>query len=141
MITMRPIEEDGIRKVWLGDGLEFPVDALPIDLRVKWDIACARIEKGEDMSGALKAITREALAALWPQILMRTAHRNPQTNGAPGLAEKSAVRLKAPPGHVRTEVWLNSGRRVRPDERGEITVSDEEAKPLLANGWTFAEKA
>jgi hypothetical protein len=82
MITMRPIEEDGIRKFSLGKGLTFPVDALnaaPNDLRRRWDICCAHIEKGHDVSGALKVLTRETTEHLWSSIMMRVAHLGPQS--------------------------------------------------------------
>jgi hypothetical protein len=141
MITMRPVEDErGFRKFALGD-VEFSVDVLPPELRIKWDILCQRIEAGEnDLSGALKAVTRQVTEAIGPEILFRAAHRNPQTNGAPGLAEKSAVRLVAPPGRLRTEVWTNSGRRLTPDEGGIITITPGEAPVLLANGWTYAKE-
>jgi hypothetical protein len=137
-MMMRPIEENGVRKVDL-NGQTFNVDELsdaPNDLKRRWDVCCAHIERGDDMSGAIKVLTREALEHFWSKILMRSAHANPQ-HGGPGLAEKAAVRLKAPAGRLKDEVWTATGRRLRPDGAGEITVSNEEAKPLLANGWTI----
>jgi hypothetical protein len=81
--TMRPITEaDGTRKFTLGKGLTFPVDALssaPNDLRRRWDVCCAHIERGHDVSGALKALTRETTEHLWSSIMMRVAHQGPQS--------------------------------------------------------------
>jgi hypothetical protein len=73
--SMRPVTEDGIRKVSLGNGLVFPLDQLPPDLRQRWDICCAHIERGDNVAGAIKALTRECVEALWPQIVMRTTHK------------------------------------------------------------------
>jgi hypothetical protein len=87
--TMRPIEEGGIRKLSLGNGLEFPLDALSPDLRRRWDVLCAHMERGDDVSGALKAMTRETVELLWPQIVMRAAHRTPHSVCDIGLEEKA----------------------------------------------------
>jgi hypothetical protein len=87
--TMRPVTEEGVRKVKLGEGLVFSVDALPPDLRRRWDIACAHIERGDNVAGALKAMTREAVEHLWPQIMTRVAHLTPHSVCDIGLEEKA----------------------------------------------------
>jgi hypothetical protein len=83
MITMRPVEAaDGTRMIKLGEGLVFPVDALssaPNDLRRRWDVCCSHIERGDDVSGALKVLTRETTEHLWSAIMMRVAHLGPQS--------------------------------------------------------------
>jgi hypothetical protein len=82
MITMRPIEEDGIKKFTLGTGLVFPVDALnnaPNDLRRRWDVCCSHIERGDDVAGALRVLTRETTEHLWSDIMMRVAHAGPRS--------------------------------------------------------------
>jgi hypothetical protein len=113
-ITMRPIEEDGVRKFTLGKGLTFPVDALnaaPNDLRRRWDICCAHIERGHDVSGALKVLTRETTEHLWSSIMMRVAHLGPQSVLNVGLIEGS--------GEVLTdlsEMAAGYGRREREKE-------------------------
>ena len=75
--TMRPVTEEGVRKIKLGEGLVFSVDALPPDLRRRWDIACAHIERGDNVAGALKAMTREAVGA--PVAPDHDADRAPHT--------------------------------------------------------------
>jgi hypothetical protein len=77
--TMRVIEEDGTRKISLGTGLVFPLDALPHDLRRRIDIATAHIQKGDDMRSAMRAMTREAVEHLWGDIMLRVAHRGPKS--------------------------------------------------------------
>jgi hypothetical protein len=87
--TMRPITEDGVRKFTLGAGLVFACDQLPPDLRRRFDVACAHIEKGDNVAGALKAMTREAIEHLWPQIMTRIAHLTPRSVCELGLEEKA----------------------------------------------------
>jgi hypothetical protein len=77
--TMVPLEIAGVHMVKLGEGLVFPLDSLPQDLKTRWRIALKHIEKGDDVSGALKAMTREAVEALWPQIMMRAVHSAPRS--------------------------------------------------------------
>jgi hypothetical protein len=79
MIAMRPIVEDGIRKVSLGSGLIFALDELPSDLRRRWDVAMAHLERGDNVSGAITAMTREAIEFLWPKISMRVVQRAPRS--------------------------------------------------------------
>jgi hypothetical protein len=52
------------------------------------------------------------------------------------MPEQGFIVLKAPQGAVPSDVWTSSGRRVRPDERGCISVAPGEASPLLAHGWS-----
>jgi hypothetical protein len=77
--SMRPVVEDGIRKVSLGNGLVFALDVLPNELRRRYDVLCAHIERGDNVAGAIKAMTREMVEALWPQIMMRAAQRGPRS--------------------------------------------------------------
>jgi hypothetical protein len=79
MNSMRPITEDGVRKFSLGTGLVFSVDVLPPDLRRRFDLICADIERGRNVGLALKSLTEETTAALWPQISMRVAQRGPRS--------------------------------------------------------------
>jgi hypothetical protein len=79
MITMRPITEDGVRKFTLGNGLVFSVDQLPPNLRQRWDLCCADIERGRNVAGALKALTEETTTALWPDIAARAAQSGPRS--------------------------------------------------------------
>jgi hypothetical protein len=74
-MSMRPVVEDGIRKISFGNGLVFALDQLPADVRQRWDICCAHIERGDNVSGAIKALTREAIEALWPDIVMRAKYK------------------------------------------------------------------
>lgn len=71
--------DDGIAMIKLAPDLLLPLDALPSDLRRRWDNAQSRRENGEDMRGAIKAMVREAQGALGPEILLRAAHRAPQS--------------------------------------------------------------
>ena len=89
--TMRPIVENGVRKFTLGNGLVFACDQLPPDLRRRWDIAMAHVEKGDNVSGAIKAMTREAVEHLWPSIMARIAHLTPRTLLDLGLEEKEKI--------------------------------------------------
>jgi hypothetical protein len=77
--SMRPVVEDGIRKVSLGTGLTFAVDTLPQDLRRRFDVLCAHIERGDNVAGAVRAMTREMVEHYWPTIMMRTAQRGPKS--------------------------------------------------------------
>jgi hypothetical protein len=135
-------------KLGIGD-LMVPVDKLPHDLRRRWDMAQARAQNGEDMRGAIRALLNEIQVALGPEIMFRAAHASATPHSAmeigndvekdagPGALPSGSFRLRAPVGHTRTEVWTATGRRVKPNERGEITVSAEEAHPLIINGWSL----
>jgi hypothetical protein len=73
MITMKPIERDGVRKFQLGE-LELALDVLPPDLRHRFDLICARIEKGDaDLRGPITQLTRDVQAAMGPELLLRAA--------------------------------------------------------------------
>jgi hypothetical protein len=80
--TMRPITENGVRKFTLGNGLDFAVDVLntaPNDLRRRWDVAMSHLERGDNVSDAIKVLTRETVEHLWNEIVMRAAHRAPRS--------------------------------------------------------------
>lgn len=89
--TARPVTaQDGSRRIKLGDGLEFSVDQLSPDLRQKWDITCAAIERGDDVRAALKTLTHEVTVHLTPQIAMRAVHAAPRSLLDLGLEEKAS---------------------------------------------------
>ena len=67
--TMRPIVENGVRKFTLGNGLVFACRCqLPPERSSPHagTFACAHIERGDNVSGAFKVMTREAIEHLWP---------------------------------------------------------------------------
>jgi hypothetical protein len=49
------------------------------------------------------------------------------------MEQQGFIALKAP--QAITDVWLGSGRHVRPDDHGVIHVHPNEAAPLTAVGW------
>jgi hypothetical protein len=86
-MMMRPIEENGVRKIKLAEGMVFSVDVLPPELRRQWDVLCANIERGADVRVALKSLTNEILTALGPTVVMRLAHASRRSILDLGLAE------------------------------------------------------
>jgi hypothetical protein len=115
--TMRPITEaDGTRKVSLGEGLVFPLDSLPPDLKRRWSVAMSHLERGNNISGAIKAMTREALEALWPDIMARVAHKAPQSVLNVGLIEGS--------GEVITDLSALAAEYARKEREKEGVKSD-----------------
>jgi hypothetical protein len=141
---------DAIEMVKLGIGdLMVPVDKLPHDLRRRWDMAQARAQNGENMSGAIKTLQREIQDKLGPELLFRAAHaaatphsamqigNDVEKDAGPGTLPTGYFRLRAPLGRLKDEVCTNTGRRLKPNERGEITVSAQEAHALVINGWTL----
>jgi hypothetical protein len=88
--TIRPIDDNTFR---LGT-LDLPVTLLPQGLRRRYDLICSAIQKGDpDLGGALRALSRDIQLQCGPDLLIRAAQRTPQTNGAPGLAEKDKARI------------------------------------------------
>jgi hypothetical protein len=57
------------------------------------------------------------------------------------VTEQGYITLKQPPGQFFSDVWLGSGRHVRPDHNGQLQVGPGEASSLLAVGWTIAPPA
>jgi hypothetical protein len=55
------------------------------------------------------------------------------------MMQQGFVTLKAPAGQVFTDVSLASGRRVKPNADGCITVAQSEANPLLQHGWQIVQ--
>jgi hypothetical protein len=55
--------------------------------------------------------------------------------------QQGFIVLKSPPGMTFSDVWLQNGRRVRPDEHGCIHVGPGETNALLAVGWTVVPPA
>jgi hypothetical protein len=55
--------------------------------------------------------------------------------------EQGFIVLKAPPGAVPSDVWTSTGRRVRPDAHGRITVAPGEAAALTNYGWSVVPPA
>jgi hypothetical protein len=86
-MMMRPVEENGVRKIKLAEGMVFSVDVLPPETRRKWDQLCANIERGADVRSALKNLTDETLAALGPEMAMRAAQASRRSILDLGLAE------------------------------------------------------
>ncbi len=51
-------------------------------------------------------------------------------------SEAQPVTIEAPAGKVPTDVVLPSGRSIRPDERGRVTIAAVYAEPLIrSQGW------
>jgi hypothetical protein len=51
------------------------------------------------------------------------------------------ITLKQPQGLSFSDVWLGSGRHVKPDHNGHLLVGPGEASSLLAVGWTIVPPA
>jgi hypothetical protein len=56
------------------------------------------------------------------------------------MQQQGMITLQAPAAAVPSDVYLASGRHVRPDERGCITVSAGDATPLMSYGWTIVQQ-
>jgi hypothetical protein len=82
---------DGVAMIKLTDDLLIPLDRLPQDLRRRWDQAQSRKSAGENMSGVIATLLREIQGVVGVDVLLRAAHRTPQSALTIGMAENDAA--------------------------------------------------
>jgi hypothetical protein len=82
---------DAVPMVKLGPDLMVPLDRLPADLRRRWDMAQSKSENGEDVKGILAVLMREIQGVVGIDVLLRSAHKIPQSALNIGMAENDAA--------------------------------------------------